>query len=124
MHRIIMYADTSSEGLLKMENELIENLDSNEPELNLEWVSWQLEHEAVALEDKFKILYFLINESKITLTAVKKVQLKNIKEKEEMLKIQSSDIELFNSIKKQIPESGFPLDNDDYREMYRIFKCL
>ena len=65
MHRILIYADTTESGLLKMEEELLDCLDDENPSINLDWVSWQLDSYCVSFENRWKILYFLINESKI-----------------------------------------------------------
>jgi len=59
-----MYADTSDEGLQKLEDDLIEE---HFTEFDLDWLSWQLDHHAISRESAWKIIFFLINSDKITL---------------------------------------------------------
>lgn len=71
MHRILMYADTTPEGLLQMEQDLTEpdGYTAAEPLLlNLDWVTWQLATRTE--EGAWKVLYFLANHvTKVKLTA-------------------------------------------------------
>lgn len=70
MHRILMYATTTPEGLLQMEQDLTEpdGYTTTEPLLlSLDWVTWQLATRTE--EDAWKVLYFLANRStKVKLT--------------------------------------------------------
>jgi len=80
MHRILMYADATESGLKKMELDILESMSDDYDEdgvailpnevieLDMAWVSWQLEDERFTTkEDAWKIMYFLINSKKIKL---------------------------------------------------------
>ena len=98
MHRTLMYAKTTKVGLEKMEIKLLESLDKSNPELNLEWISWQLDNDIVTIEDKWKIMFFLINESKITITAVKKSTIEISNERTIINRLKEDNYNVFHSI--------------------------
>jgi|GEM_PF-3965815 len=125
MHRIIMYASTDETGLKNMERELLECLDAVNPSLNLDWVSWQLDHHIVSSENKFKILYFLINDSKITLVSKPKKSIEISKERAMVLKIEEEYYEILSKLCDYL-NIGFisssDLGEDDCKNIISNFK--
>jgi hypothetical protein len=132
MHRTLIYADTTKAGLEKMEIELLEGLNDSNPELNIEWISWQLDSDMVSPEDKWKIMYFLINDSKITLTAVKKSTIVTSNERKKVAELKENYYEEFYSIvqdlglnEDELSQSGCEYIITELKSTYReIWKEL